>query len=424
MSRIKIFGQVLLVGVLFVMMALPAHAAGKKELSFALTTDPKSLDPRTLGGDYNWTILSYIAERLCEFNMAQGKFVPVLATSWSRPDKLTWRFKLRKGVSFHNEEPFDAEAVKFTIDSMLDPEKAWTNASWVGDITAVEVVDEYTVDLKTKAPSRSMLSNLGYLYIMPPKATKKLGDRFGVQPIGTGKFVLEKYYPNERIVMKRNENYWGQKPKLEKLTAKILPEDATRMASLETGEVSLIPNLSPDAIDRLKANPELSVVVGDPARIMHVAFILGRKPFDNRKVREAFNYAVDRQAIVDTVMMGLATVADAHLYHPSSPGFNPNLKKYTYDPQKAKKLLAEAGYPDGITVTFAGPNGRYLRDRMVCEALVGQMAQAGITVKLEVMEWGTFWSRAITNQEFDVFFGLALTVESLYPADLVVPNQS
>jgi peptide/nickel transport system substrate-binding protein len=404
MRKKKLVWHVLLLMVLILMTALPAYSANKNELSFALTTDPKSLDPRSIGGDYNFTILAYITERLCEYDMTQGKFVPVLATSWTRPDKLTWRFKLRQGVSFHNGEPFNAEAVKFTIDSIKDPAKAWSNASWVGDISAVKIVDDYTVDLITENPSRSMLANLGYLFILPPKATTELGDRFGVQPIGTGKFVLEKYYPNERIVMKRNDNYWGQKPKLEKVTAKILPESATRLAALETGEVALIPNLSPDSIARMKANPKLSVVVGDPARIMHIAFILGRKPFDNHKVREAFNYAVDRQAIVDTVMMGLAKVADAQLYHASSPGFNPNLKAYNYDPQKAKKLLAEAGYPDGITVTFGSPNGRYLRDRMVCEAIVGQMAEAGITVKLEALEWGTFWSRAVTNHEFDMFF--------------------
>jgi peptide/nickel transport system substrate-binding protein len=404
MRKKKLVWHVPLLMVLILMTALPAYSANKNELSFALTTDPKSLDPRSIGGDYNFTILAYITERLCEYDMTQGKFVPVLATSWTRPDKLTWRFKLRQGVSFHNGEPFNAEAVKFTIDSIKDPAKAWSNASWVGDISAVKIVDDYTVDLITENPSRSMLANLGYLFILPPKATTELGDRFGVQPIGTGKFVLEKYYPNERIVMKRNDNYWGQKPKLEKVTAKILPESATRLAALETGEVALIPNLSPDSIARMKANPKLSVVVGDPARIMHIAFILGRKPFDNHKVREAFNYAVDRQAIVDTVMMGLAKVADAQLYHASSPGFNPNLKAYNYDPQKAKKLLAEAGYPDGITVTFGSPNGRYLRDRMVCEAIVGQMAEAGITVKLEALEWGTFWSRAVTNHEFDMFF--------------------
>ena len=404
MRKKKLVWHVPLLMVLVLMTALPAYSANNNELSFALTTDPKSLDPRSIGGDYNFTILAYIAERLCEYDMTQGKFNPVLATSWSRPDKLTWRFKLRQGVSFHNGEPFNAGAVKFTIDSIQDPAKAWSNASWVGDISAVKIVDDYTVDLITKNPSRSMLANLGYLFILPPKATTELGDRFGVQPIGTGKFVLEKYYPNERIVMKRNDNYWGQKPKLEKVTAKILPESATRLAALETGEVSLIPNLSPDSIARMKANPKLSVVVGDPARIMHIAFILGRKPFDNHKVREAFNYAVDRQAIVDTVMMGLAKVADAQLYHASSPGFNPNLKPYNYDPQKAKKLLAEAGYPDGITVTFGSPNGRYLRDRMVCEAIVGQMAEAGITVKLEALEWGTFWSRAVTNHALDMFF--------------------
>jgi peptide/nickel transport system substrate-binding protein len=414
MRKKKLVWHVLLLMVLILMTALPAYSANKNELSFALTTDPKSIDPRSLGGDYNFTILAYISERLCEYNMSKGQFDPVLATSWTRPDKLTWRFKLRQGVTFHNGEPFNAGAVKFTIDSMKDPAKAWSNASWLGDIVEVKIVDDYTIDLITENPSRSMLANLGYLFIMPPKATKELGDRFGVQPIGTGKFVLEKYYPNERIVLKRNDNYWGQKPKLEKLTAKILPEDATRLAALETGEVSLIPNLSPDAIDRMKANPKLSVVVGDPARIMHIAFILGRKPFDNHKVREAFNYAVDRQAIVDTVMMGLAKVANAHLYHTSSPGFNPNLKAYNYDPQKAKKLLAEAGYPNGITVSFGTPNGRYLRDRMVCEAIVGQMAKAGITVKMESMEWGTFWDRSITNHEFDMFFLGWLSPESPY----------
>jgi peptide/nickel transport system substrate-binding protein len=124
MRQFKLFWHVFLLVALIFMAALPAYSAGKSELSFALTTDPKSLDPRTLGGDYNWTILAYIAERLCEYNMSQGKFIPVLATSWSRPDKLTWRFKLRQGVSFHNGEPFNAEAVKYTIDSMQDPEKA------------------------------------------------------------------------------------------------------------------------------------------------------------------------------------------------------------------------------------------------------------------------------------------------------------
>ena len=124
MRRIKMLSNLLLMVVLVLMTALPACSAPKNELSFALTTDPKSLDPRSIGGDYNFTILAYIAERLCEYDMSQGKFVPVLATSWTKPDKLTWRFKLRQGVSFHNGEPFNAEAVKFTIDSIKDPAKA------------------------------------------------------------------------------------------------------------------------------------------------------------------------------------------------------------------------------------------------------------------------------------------------------------
>ncbi len=379
----------------------PAEGEGQT-LYIGMSMDPGTLDPRSAGGDLSWTEIIYMVEPLFDYD-ASSNFYPRLAESWERIDDLTWQFKLRQGVTFHNGEPFNAESVKYTIESTLDPENAYVNASWLQDIDRVEILDDYTVNIITKSPNRSFLYNLGWAYMLPPKAAEELGDDFATQPIGTGSYKFVKYVANDELVMDRNEEYWGEKPKPATLVFKALPESATRMAALETGEVSIITNLSPDSFERIEAIPDLEVVTGEPMRIIHLAFEYDRPPFDNPKLREAFQYAVDRQALVDTILNGLGTPADRHIYHPSMFGFNEELTSYTYDPEKAKALLAEAGYPDGITVSLACPDGRYLRDKVICEAIVGQFAEAGITADLMTAEWGSFWQQAVTGREHDLF---------------------
>jgi peptide/nickel transport system substrate-binding protein len=382
----------------------PAPEGPQGTIEVGMSIDPKTLDPRSTGGDLAWTEIAHVLDRLYEYDVQEGTWIPKLAESWERVDDVTWQFKLREGVTFHNGEPFNAESVKYTIESTLDPEKGYVNASWIRDIEEVEIVDDYTVNLITKTPFRSFLVNLAWVYLLPPEAAEEMGDQFATNPIGTGPYKFVRYVANEELVLEANEDYWGEPPQAETLIFRALPEDSTRLAALETGEVMAIPNVSPDSIDQLVSHEDLEVVVADPAtRIVHLAFVWGRPPFDNLKLRQAFNYAVDRQALVDTILNGLGAVADRHLFHSSSIGFNDDLQSYAYDPERAKELLAEAGYPDGITVKFGCPHGRYLRDKMICEAIVGQFAEVGITSEFEASEWGSFWDKAVTAKEYDLY---------------------
>jgi len=382
--------------------APPAAEGPEGTIYVGMSMDPGTLDSRAVGGDLAWTEINYMLEPLYDIDAASN-FYPRLAESWEVLDDLTWQFKLREGVNFHNGEPFDAESVKYTIESTLDPENGYVNASWLKQIDSVEIVDDYTVNIITKAPFRSLLYNLNNAYMLPPKAAEEMGDDFGANPIGTGPYKFVRYSANEELVMEANEDYWGEQPTTETLVWKALPESATRFAALETGEVAIITNVSPDAIERLEADENLEVVTGEPMRIMHLAFVYDRPPFDNHKLREAFQYAVDRQALVDTILNGLGTVADRHIIHESIFGFNEDLEPFNYDPEKAKELLAEAGYPDGITVSFGCPDGRYLRDKVICEAIVGQFAEAGITAEIETSEWGSFFQSAVTGKQYDIY---------------------
>ena len=166
---------------------------------------------------------------------------------------MTWQFKLREGVTFHNGEPFNADSVKYTIESTLDPEKGYVNASWLKQIDRVEVVDDYTVNIITKAPFRSLMYNLNFAYMLPPEAAAEMGDDFGTNPIGTGPYKFVRYSANEELVMEANEDYWGEQSTPKTLVFKALPESATRLAALETGEVAIVDrNVSPDSIERLE----------------------------------------------------------------------------------------------------------------------------------------------------------------------------
>lgn len=379
-----------------------AVAAVSGTITVGMSIDPRTLDPRSIGGDFAWTEMHHILEPLHEFD-TEGVLHPMLAESYKRLNDLTWQFKLRKNVKFHNGEPFTAASVKYTIESTLDPDLKWVNAGEVRNIAKVEIVDDYTVNLITRIPWRSMINNLAWVYMLPPKAAKELGDRFGTNPIGTGPYKFVRYVANAELEMTANENYWGAPPKTKTLIWKALPEDATRNAALEAGEVQAIPNVSPDIIDRLKGNKALEVVVMDGTRIVHLAFAWGRPPFDNAKVRQAFNYAVDRKALVDTILGGMGSVADRHYFHPTTFGFNEKLPPYSFDPAKAKALLAAAGYPNGIKVKFGCPQGRYLRDKVICEAIVEQFKKSGISTDFEALEWGSFWDKAVKARAYDLY---------------------
>lgn len=363
------------------------------ELVVGIATDPVSVDPRVVPGVPGRAMLRHVYEPLV-WHDRSGKILPVLAESWRRVDDTTWRLQLRKGVVFHNGEPFDATSVKFTLDSIFDKNNRFVNSQlrgYVGQISKVTVVDAHTIDIVTKQPSRAILANLTTIYMVPAQLAGKLADRFATQPTGTGPFRLVSYAASSRLVLEAFDKYWGKKPNLSKLTFRILPENATRLAALESGEVSLIDSVPPDAVERISKNPNLTILSEPSSRVIFIGLEVDRQPFNNPKVRLALTHAINRDLIVKQMLGGRADIATGPM-SPNLPGFNKDLPQYKYDPEKAKQLLAEAGFPRGAKVKFGFSSGRYLMDKQIGEVLVAQLAMVGIEAEYEAMEWGSFFA--------------------------------
>jgi ABC-type transport system substrate-binding protein len=255
-------------------------------------------------------------------------------------------------------------------------------------IKEFRIADPHTVDLVTERPNRPLLRNITQAMALSPRALKELGDRFPTNPVGTGQFRFVEYRPGQHVLMEANSGYWGKKSSFGRLRVRFIPENGTRLAALEAEEVMMVNNVPPDQIGRLRNNANLEVIAVPSNRVMFVTLRTDRKPFNDKRVRQAMNYAIDREALTKGILGGLAPVARAPL--PSAVfGFNPNLKPYAYDPDRAKKLLAEAG-ATGATFNFGAPLGRYLLDKQIGEAIAGYLDAIGLKVAFENPPWSTF----------------------------------
>jgi peptide/nickel transport system substrate-binding protein len=403
--------SVRVVGLLLTLLlcAITLASAQTGELTIAVATDPLTLDPRGASNVISWSLAYHIADPLVGKDK-DLKIVPLLAESWDRPDPVTWRFKLRRGVKFQNGEDVTAAAVKATLDVMIDPELAKTKKIQVSafirgnfrTVERVEAPDPYTVIIKTKAPYRPMLLGLSQLGIAPASALDG-GEAYVAHPVGAGPYKFVEYVPGSRLVLEANSTYWGAKPAFKRVTVRIIPENATRVAALQTGEVLAIYNVPPDTIDRLKGNKDLVVQDTLTTRYNYLYLQNDRPPFNDKRVRLAINYALDKDQITRVIFKGLAKPASAPM-GPATAFFDKALRPYPFDVAKAKALLAEAGYPNGLKFVMGTPFGRFINDRQVAEAVVGQLAKAGFTVDLRVEEWGTSLANLMARK-YDAMFG-------------------
>ncbi|MBM3275449.1 MAG: hypothetical protein FJZ00_09860 [Candidatus Sericytochromatia bacterium] len=407
LRRLVLFVGLLTLGVLSA--GVTAASAQTTELTIAVATDPLTLDPRGSMNIISWSLAYHIADPLVGKDK-DLKIVPLLAESWERPNPRTWRFKLRRGVKFHTGEEVTSQAVKATIDVMMDPELAKTKKVQVssiirGNFRAVERVetpDPYTVVIVTKTPYRPMLMGLAQLGIVPVSGLNA-AEAYIAKPVGAGPYRFVEYVPGSRLVLEANDSYWGPKPKFKRVVVRIMPENATRVAALQTGEVMAIFNVPPDTIERLRANKDLEVRDTLTTRHNYLYLQNDRPPFNDKRVRLALNYALDKDQITRVIFRGLAKPSSAPM-GPATVYFNHALKPYPYDLAKAKELLAEAGHPNGLKFVMGAPFGRFINDRQVAEAAVGQLAKAGFTVDLRVEEWGTSLANLLARK-YDAFFG-------------------
>ncbi len=398
-------GFSLLVGLaLGALLATPAAAAPSGEVTIGLAAEPNTFDPHLTVGRNTQIFIVNVYDGLTARD-ARGNLVPALATSWKRLNPTTWQFTLRKGVRFHNGDAFDADAVKFTLDRGTNPETKATIISELSTIARTEVVDPFTVNVITKTPDFLLPVRLGELFglMLSPKHTNAVGkEAIATRPNGTGPFKLVAWTKNERMVLEANEHYWRGAPKVKKITVRPILEDAARIAALQAGEVDLIAPIPHVRIADLKRNDKLVIKTIAAPRIFHVTIDVRKPPFDNVKVRQALNHAVDANAIVKSLYFGygtrLATVVDK-----GALGYDPTVQPYPFDPAKAKALLAEAGFPNGFETEFDSFTGSIADHAKPAEAIAGYLQKVGLKLKHNVFEFGAFGPRRVANQTAPLF---------------------
>ena len=332
-----------------------------------------------------------------------GGLEPRLATSWEFIEPNRLRFNLREGVTFHDGTPFNAEAVKFTWDRALfgDPVGRWKGLA--GPISAVEVVDDLTVDIVTEQPYGPLLltSTMIYTGVVSPTAVETFGEDYGRNPVGTGPFKFVEWRTNERIVLEANEDYWRGRPQLDRVVFRVVPEDGARILALRSGEAQMVLNPPPADVAALQGDPDFKVSVADSVQVYYLGFNLDKPPVDDVRVRRAVQHAIDVDLLVESVLEGGATVATS-VISPGVLGYaDMNLReRYPYDPEQAVALLEDAGYSmnaDGVMEKDGEPlvlrvlpaNGRYLKDREVAEVVQEFLRQVGIVAELDIFDWGT-----------------------------------
>ncbi len=395
--------------VVLVALALAPAGAGAQsgQLNIGLAAEPSTLDPHLSGEIPAHNIARNVYDTLLLRDEGM-RLAPSLAESWRLVSPTTYQFKLRRGVKFHNGEPFNAAAVKFSIERQLNHPKSRAKAA-LAPVERVEVVDEYTVNVVSKSAfpvflARNTYAGSGSVVMLPPKYVQEKGDdAVAAQPVGTGPFKFVEWVKGDRVTLEANPDYWRARPRVQRVTFRFIPETATRIASLLNGETDIVENVPPDQVDRVASNPGTTIgKTSDGMIVVYYQFDTRMdSPVKNRKVREAINHAIDWETIVRDLLRGHARRRPVPL--DPGDGVNPGLKTFAYDPEKAKKLLAEAGHPNGFSFTMPTSNGRYMQDRAVSEAIAGYLGKVGIKATVQPAEWGVYLKSLAEKRTGPVF---------------------
>jgi peptide/nickel transport system substrate-binding protein len=373
--------------------AVPAPEMPEGTLVRALTTFPNSLDIPQAAERQASSTAWQLYDSLVWLN-DDGDIEPALAESWEiSEDGTEYTFHLRQGVTFHNGEPFNADSVVFSWERAKDAGFEYSDQLQEAD--SVVKVDDYTVKITTPEPNALFFNTMHDIWAMvPPKYFEEVGQAgFDEHPIGTGPYKFVEWAKGDHITFEANLDYWRGAPKIQTVTFRPIPESSTRVAAVQTGEVDIVTRLSSEEAQSLMGAPNVTIIKYPVTRIYYVAFNnlttgVGQ-PTEDPLVREAMNYAVDVDAIVDALFDGFAKPATGYVAT-GEMGYGA-VEAFGYDPDKAKELLAQAGYPDGFAMDMACPAGAYSHFEEVCEAVVGYLGDVGIEVSLDLMESGQYW---------------------------------
>ena len=391
-------------------------AEGGPTITLAQSTDVDTWDPF---GD-NATSLINIKRNVYE-NLTtrdnQLALAPLLATSWRQTNPTTWRFALRQHVTFHGGEPFTAADVKYSLEHILDPASKVACRSWIAGIATVDAVDDHTVDIHTKAPDAILPSRLSFCsFIVPSKLVQDKGLPYLAQhPDGTGPFRFVSWRRDQGTEMERNPTYWGKKAVPSRVRFLAIPEASSRVAALLAGQVDIAGGIPTDLISRLSQDRRIKVRSVRNGRVYFIILNAHIAPFDNRAVRQAMNYAVNVQAMLDYLFKDhgarVATICGAMW-----DGCDTSQTPYPYNPQRARALLRDAGFPNGFSTVLAMSPQRPTGSVDVTQSIVQQLKQVGVTAKIESYEWANYdnlWITAKAPMYYQSFGTPVLNIDDI-----------
>jgi peptide/nickel transport system substrate-binding protein len=378
--------------------------------------DVTSLDPHSFNETLQLSFLGSVYEPL----VGRGKqmeLIPLLATKWTQTSPTVWRFDLRQNVKFHDGTPFDADDVVFSFTRANSDDGDMKG--YTAPIKQVRKIDAHTVEIETHAPFPILPDTLTSLYIMSRKwcvdnkAEKPVDKRKGIENTasfkanGTGPYRVRERQPSTRTVLVRNPNYWTKvEGNVDEVVFTPIGNDATRVAALLSGEVDVMEPVPLQDVERVKGSGNYTVLQGPELRTIFLGMdqkrdelqfssVKGKNPFKDKRVRQAFYQAIDIETIKSRVMRNAATPT-AEMVGPGVRGFQPDMnKRLPYDPEAAKKLLAEAGYPSGFELTMNCPNDRYVNDAQICQAVAANLARIGIKINLQAESKATYFPRIL-----------------------------
>lgn len=384
----------------------PAEPAANQEGSgvkdtvvFAQGADVTSLDPHIGKETPAVTVHGQIFNSLVATDKDMN-VIPCIAESWEALSDKSYKFKIRQDVKFHDGTPLTAEDVKFSLDRAV----ASSYVSYIVNfIDNVEVVDKYTVIVNTKEPYAPILMNLAHpsAAIVSKALTEADPEGLKTKPIGTGPYKFVEWKHGEYVKLTANENYFGGAPKTKNIEMRVIPEAAQRTIALETGEVDVAYDLSPNDLSKIKENQDLQLLEAPSLSAWFLQFNTAKAPFDKKEVRQAIRYAIDSQTIVDTILYGAGEIAGS-IIPPIAFGYQ-DVAKYEYNKEKAKELLAQAGYSNGFkTKIYVNDNQSRIE---ICQVIQSQLKEIGIDASVEVLEFATFIEKTNSGEHDMAFFG-------------------
>ncbi len=392
-------------------LACATTLATAQELRIGLGSNPPTMDPHFFNNDAVSAVVSHAYETLVTLD-ADARLVPGLAASWRAVNDTTWEFKLRDGVKFHDGSPLTADDVAFSLERPATIANSPSSfATYTRSIAGKKVVDRLTLQLTTNGPAPLLPNDLTRIFIVQKKAAEKAStDDFnqGRVDAGTGPYRLAKFSPGSEVKFERFDGYWGTKPAWKSLTLRLLPADAARMSALLSGDVDLVENVQANLVPQFRQNKNLTVFSKVSSRVMFLytdhrdssPFVtdkaghpLERNPLKDVRVRQALSKLIDRNLLAERVLDKLG-VPTGNLAATGMYGFNPRLQPDAVDVAGAKRLLAEAGYPEGFGLTVFGPNDRYVNDEQVVQAIAQMLTRGGVAAKVQVSPMSTYVGRA------------------------------